>query len=74
VSVTADPVLHLKRRLSPLLLQIAGVSGIGAPGGEITVYLERDDESVRNAVRDVLAREAPATQATFVVTGKFRAQ
>ena len=38
--MTVDAELQeLKRRLSPRLLSIPGVSGVGIPGGKLTVYL-----------------------------------
>lgn len=65
---------EVKRRLSPLLLKIRGVSGLGIPGGRLTIYLVEDSEVVRKGVEAVLASEAPDTQVTYVVTGTLRPQ
>lgn len=69
---TAD-LRTLKKRLSPPLLNIAGVSGVGIAQGKLTIYLEVDSDAVRQAVATVLGAEAPNAPATYVVTGKFRA-
>jgi hypothetical protein len=66
--------LALKRLLSPHLLGIEGVCGLGAPGGCLTVYLEADDAVVRRRVAEVVARIAPDAQPRFEVTGPFRKQ
>ena len=63
-----------KRQLSPILLAIPGVSGIGIPGGVMTVYLQEDSESVRRQVADVVSRNTPDIPVRYVVTGAFRAQ
>ena len=64
----------LKQRLSPHLLNIAGVSGVGIRGGTLAVYLEVDAEPVRQAVAGVVATEAPNVSVAYVITGPFRAQ
>jgi hypothetical protein len=68
-----DEVQQRKQRLSPLLMAIPGVSGVGTRGGVLTVYLAEDSELVREAVNTVVGREAPGTQVSFVATGPFRA-
>jgi hypothetical protein len=68
-----DPVA-LKRLLSPLLLGIKGVSGLGVPSGTLTVYLESDDEDVRRRVKEVIAKTAPDAVPEFVITGAFQAR
>jgi hypothetical protein len=73
VSVDAE-LQELKRRLSPRLLGIPGVSGVGIPGGKLTVYLAEDTEAARREVARVLDSEASATPVTYVVTGTFRPQ
>ncbi len=70
---TAD-VRVLKQRLSPRLLNIAGVSGVGIREGTLAVYLEVDSEPVRQAVAGVVATEAPNVSVAYVITGPFRAQ
>jgi hypothetical protein len=66
-----DP-LALKRLLSPLVLEIEGVSGLGVPGGRLTVYLEAEDAQVRRRVCEVVDRVAPGASPRFEVTGKIR--
>ena len=72
MSDEADATAH-KRLLSPLLLQIPGVSGLGLPSGRLTVYLEVDDAEVRRRVLAVAAKAAPDARLAFQVTGRFRA-
>lgn len=71
MSSPTDP-LALKRLLSPLILEIEGVSGLGVPGGVLTVYLEADDAGVRRRVCEVVDRVAPGASPRFEVTGKIR--
>jgi len=73
VAESIDPV-ELKRGLSPLLLGIKGVSGVGLPGGKLTVYLESEDEDTRRRVQEVVAKAAPDAVVQFQVTGPFRAK
>lgn len=73
-----DPIyrselLTLKKRLSPGLLSIAGVSGVGISEGTLAIYLEVDSDSVRQAVEKVVGTQAPDAPVTYVVTGKFHA-
>jgi hypothetical protein len=73
MAVPGDAVA-LKKRLSPLLLGIEGVSGLGLPGGKLTVYLEAEDAEVRRRVEEVIARLAPGARPLYEVTGRFRKQ
>jgi hypothetical protein len=73
VTAKAD-LREIKRRLSPRLLSIRGVSGVGLPGGKLTVYLAEDSETVRREVAAVVEADAPDTPFTCVVTGAFRPQ
>jgi hypothetical protein len=68
---SVDPVL-LKRRVSPRLLTIRGVSGVGIPRGRLTVYLEKDSEAIRREVEAALAGAGEDVEVAFVVTGAFR--
>ena len=73
--MSAPPdTLELKRRLSPLVLGIEGVSGLGLPGGRLTIYLETDDADVRRRVLDIVAKAAPTATPRFEVSGPFRKQ
>lgn len=65
---------ELKRKVGPSLLAIAGVSGVGVPAGRLTVYLERDDPSVRRQVEEIVQRLSPGTVVAFETTGAFRPQ
>ena len=51
-----------------------GVSGIGIPKGQLTVYLESDSEDVRDRVREVLKTVSLEADVIFMVTGKFSKQ
>jgi hypothetical protein len=64
----------LKRKISPQILQLPGVSGIGVPNGRLTVYLESDSEDIRERVREVLKTVSPEADVVFLVTGKFAKQ
>lgn len=64
--------MALKRLLSPRLLDVEGVSGLGLPGGKLTVYLSEDTEEVRGRVREVIAKLAPKTELAFEFTGPLR--
>ena len=64
----------LKKRLSPRLLDIAGVSGVGVSRGQLTIYLENESAAARQQVDQLLAGEAPDTPTRFVVTGTFEAR
>jgi hypothetical protein len=55
-------------------LQLPGVSGIGVPKGQLTVYLETDSDDLRNRVREVLKTVSPEADVVFLVTGKFSKQ
>ena len=63
---------ELKRTVGPSLLEIDGVRGVGVPAGRLTVYLEREDPSVRQRVQDVVRRLAPGVEVAFTTTGPFR--
>ena len=62
----------LRSRLSPRLLGLAGVSGVGIPGGRLTVYLTDDSPAVRRSVTEMVEAEAKNVPVDFVVTGTFR--
>ena len=64
----------MKQRLSPRLLGIAGVSGVGVSRGQLTIYLEKDSDTARQQIDQLLAGEAPDTPTRFVVTGEFEAR
>lgn len=72
---TGTDAQDLKRRLSPKLLRIPGVSGVGVPRGRLTVYLAEDSDKVRREVHKVVqsAAAGSAIACDYVVTGAFRA-
>ena len=65
---------RLKRRLSPRLLSLPGVSGIGIAKGRLAVYLVDDKGRIREKITDLVAVEAPGIEVAFVVTGRFEKQ
>ena len=71
---TSADLRNIKRRLSPHLLSLPGVSGVGIPGGTLTVYLADDSESVRRQVAEVVESVVPGTPVDCVLTGTFRPQ
>jgi hypothetical protein len=68
-----DPAA-LKRRLSPRLLGVEGVSGVGLPEGKLTVYLVADTEEIRRRVLELVEKLAPGAEPRFEVTGPLRPQ
>ncbi len=64
----------LKRKVSSQILEVPGVSGIGIPKGQLTVYLEIDSNEIRSRVREVLHSVSPEADVVFMVTGKFSKQ
>ena len=68
-----DALQQRKQKLSPHLMAIPGVSGVGTHAGALTVYLAEDSAAVREAVDAAIAREAPGTPVNYVVSGSFRA-
>jgi hypothetical protein len=70
---SSDP-RDLKRKLSPQILRVPGVSGIGIPKGRLTIYLEEDSDDVKKRVREVLKTVSPEADVVFMVTGKFTRQ
>ena len=71
--VATDPKA-LKQQISPRILQVPGVSGIGIPKGRLTVYLEVDSDDLREKVRRVVDSISPKSEVVFMVTGKFAKQ
>ena len=63
---------EIKRRLSPRVLRIRGVSGIGIPGGKLTVYLVEDRDAVKRKVASLIESETPGAPFECIVTGVFK--
>jgi hypothetical protein len=73
-SMKNEPDLpELKRQLSPLLLRIPGVSGVGIHDGTLTVYLADESPLTKQPVEALIASHAPGVDVQYVVTGVFRA-
>jgi len=73
-SKTPSDPRALKRKVSSQILQLPGVSGIGVPKGQLTVYLESDSDDIKDRVREVLKTASPEADVVFLVTGKFSKQ
>jgi hypothetical protein len=65
---------ELKQRVSPRLLRIPGVSGVGIHGGRLIVYLVEESEALQQEVAGVLESERADIPVNYVVTGVFRAR
>jgi len=61
-----------KSRLSPRLLALQGISGVGLGDGCVAIYLEMDSADVRQRALALVDAEAPGTPVAFHVTGAFR--
>ncbi len=70
-NVAGGNLQQVKQLLSPRVLRVPGVSGIGTPRGELTVYLENDSAKLKEEIMDVVKSVAPGQPCKFVVTGKF---
>lgn len=62
---------ELKRRVSPKLLSIRGVSGVGVSGGRLTVYLEYDSPALRNRIAEAVQGLVKEGEIALEVAGKF---
>jgi len=68
-----NTLLEVKRRLSPKLMPLESVSGVGIAGGKLAIYLVREAaEKELKKIRELVDNEAPGTQLEFVTTGEFR--
>ena len=68
-----DDLRDLKRRISPKLMPLESVSGVGISGGKLAVYLVSEaDAKELEKIRKVIAGEAPGIEVTFVTTGVLR--
>jgi hypothetical protein len=70
--VRAEELADRKHSLSPKLLGIPGVSGVGLREGVVAVYLESEDSVTRHAVQALVDAEQPGTPIGFYVSGAFR--
>jgi hypothetical protein len=67
-----DELRAVKRRLSPGILAVRGVSGVGISSGRLVIYLKKDLPALRLKLERLLAHEAPDTPFGFQTTGGFR--
>jgi hypothetical protein len=74
VSESESDLRAIKRRISARVLRITGVSGVGLPGGRLTVYVQEDSTGVREEVEKVLRAHAPGVGHAIVPTGPFKPQ
>lgn len=69
-----DTLFDVKRRLSPKLMPLEGVSGVGIAGGKLAIYLVSGKvEKELRKIKELIETEAPGTPVEFVTTGSFRA-
>lgn len=68
----AGDLKALKRRLSPRLLALEGVSGVGISSGRLTIYLSEDLAALRRRLQRILKSEAPGVEVAMIPTGEFR--
>lgn len=74
MAVPTPDLREIKKRLSPRILEIPGVSGVGIPQGKLTVYLKEESEQARRKVAELVGAESPGIVYSFLVTGAFSAQ
>lgn len=60
-----------KRRLTPRLLLVPGVCGVGVRSGCLAIYVSEDGEIVRHDVKVLIEREAPGVAFEVVAGGPF---
>ena len=68
----ADELAARKLRVSPKLLSLQGISGVGLREGHVAIYLETDTDDVRQRARSLVEALVPGTPIAFLVTGAFR--
>ncbi|MEO8627934.1 MAG: hypothetical protein ABI612_07505 [Betaproteobacteria bacterium] len=69
-----EPLPDIKRRLSPVLLAIDGVSGVGIFSGRLCVYVEHDVAELRDTVAAALHQHAPGLPYEIKIGGRFDTQ
>jgi len=65
---------EIKRQVSPKVLRIPGVAGIGIPRGTLTVYLAEDSPKTKRTVANVIRSLGLGISISYVVTGEFKFQ
>jgi len=66
-------IRDVKGEVSPQLMSIPEVSGLGQQGDTLTVYLKTDSDRTRHQVERVVKNVAPSAQVAFRISGGFRA-
>jgi hypothetical protein len=69
----ASPGRDVKRRVSPKLFEIPGVTGLGEHDNTLTVYLKDDSVATRRQVETVVHDAEPSAKVAFCISGAFRA-
>jgi len=69
-----EELMRLKDLITPGVLKIPGVTGVGVGVGKLNVYLELDDNRIRDEVQKTVQTMAQNTPIQFVITGPFRLQ
>ena len=71
----APTLLEVKKTLSPKLLPLDFVSGVGVSGSALAVYTTHALHGLEaDAVQRVVDEFAPGTKINFVTTGAFQAR
>jgi hypothetical protein len=69
-----DAALAAKRRLSPVLLALEGVTGLGVQGDEVVVYVTDESADVRERIVRALRDRGEAPRWRCEATGGFKAR
>jgi len=73
--MTADEsLLEIKRRISPALLTLDGVSGVGVSQDRLRIYVAKDLATVRKQITALLQQQAAGTPYEIEVSGQFKAR
>ena len=67
-----DDLQAIKQRLSPRLLTIDGVTGVGIREGRLAVYVDGPRDAARQEVRALVGAQAPGTVVEFFESGELR--
>jgi tagatose-1,6-bisphosphate aldolase len=65
-------LLSVKNLVSPKLLKLSGVTGVGISGEKLAVYLDQDKPEIRQQVQQHLDSVADGVEAEFFESGTFR--
>jgi hypothetical protein len=68
----SNDLRSVKQRLTPRLLAIDGVTGIGLREGRLAVYLDGPRDAARQQVQALVGAQAPGTVVEFFESGELR--